>query len=84
MGDYMLFSKTRNYLMNASYNINLFQNGIYISNYSAIDCISENMLIIKFNEFILKINGQNFTINKMLNNEVLFNGQIEKVSFEYV
>lgn len=83
MGDYMLFSKTRNYLINKSYNINLYQDGIYISNYSTIDCISENLLIIKFIDFTITIKGHNFSVNKMLDNEILFNGQIEKVNFEY-
>ena len=70
--------------MNNSYNINLYANGIYIQNYSLIDCISDNLLIIRFSKFILTIKGQHFSVSKMLDNEALFNGQIEKVNFEYI
>ena len=79
----MLFSKVRNYLVNKSYNINLYKNGIYIYDYLLIDCISENLLIIKFTEFTLKIIGHNFSVNKMLDNEVVFNGEIKRIEFEY-
>ena len=80
----MFFSRSKNYLMPDSYNINFFHEKIYITNYKEIDCISEKLLIIKFASFNLKIIGNFFTIIKLLDTEILFKGQVEKVEFEYI
>lgn len=80
----MLFSRSKNYLIPESHNINFFKDNIYITNYKEIDCISEKMLIIKFVTFNLKITGNSFTIIKLLDHEILFKGQVEKAEFEYI
>ena len=76
----MLLQKISNYLRNNSYNINISENYLYINNYQKIDNISETDISIVVNKTILNIKGNNFKVLKMLDNEILFNGDIENIS----
>lgn len=72
-----------NYLKNNSYNINLSLDKIYINNYIELKAINENLISIKFEDFLLNINGQNFKVVKMVDKEILFNGHIESMEYLY-
>ena len=75
----MILNNIRTYLNNKSYNINLSENQLYINNYTKIDNITDKKIAIIFNEFTLKIEGLNIKIIKMIDKEILFNGQIESI-----
>ncbi len=79
----MLMPKIANYLRDNSYNINLSLDKIYINNYIELKTINENLISIKFEDFILNINGNNFKVAKMVDNEILFNGHIESMEYFY-
>ncbi len=78
-----MFSNVRNYLNNKDYNINITNNYIYITNYKKINTIEKSKIRITFDSFLLIIDGENMSIDKLLDSEVLFNGKIDKVVFEY-
>ena len=75
----MLKQNISTFLKNNSYNKNISKNNIYINNYTNIDNISENNIIIIIENMKLVIKGTNFKVIKMLNKEVLFNGQIKNI-----
>lgn len=75
----MLLNNIRNYLNNNSYNINLSKNQLYINNYNKIDNINDKNISIIFNDFKLNIDGINIKVIKMIDKEILFNGQIESI-----
>ncbi len=75
----MVLKNIRNYLINNSYNINISQNKLYINNYHKIDNITDKYISIIFEDFILKVDGLNIKVIKMLDKEILFNGQIESI-----
>jgi hypothetical protein len=77
----MILNNIRTYLNNKSYNINLSKNQLYINNYNKIDNISDKNISIIFDDFILKVDGINIKVIKMVDNELLFNGLIESVKF---
>lgn len=79
----MLISNISNYLRNNSYNINLSTDKIYINNYESLNTITEHLISVKFKEFLLNINGTNFKVSKMIDNEILFNGHIESMEYIY-
>lgn len=79
----MLIPNIKNYLKKDLYNINLTPNNIYINNYIKVNSITETLISIEFKEFILNINGLYFKIAKILDNEILFNGQIESMEYIY-
>ena len=74
-----MLSNIRNYLNNKSYNINISNNQLYINNYNKIDNINDKNISIIFEDFNLKIDGINIKVIKMLDKEILFNGQIESI-----
>ena len=80
----MLKQKIINYLENHSYNINISCRGIYINNFKMIDTITNNRIIIFLEEFKLIIMGNDFSVLKLLDNEILFNGVIESINIEYL
>ncbi len=75
----MILNNIRTYLNNTSYNINLSKNQLYINNYNKIDNITDKNISIIFEDFKLNIEGLNIKVNKMIDNEILFNGQIESI-----
>lgn len=79
----MLLNTINTYLNNKSYNINISYNTIYINNFNKIDNITEKQIIIIIENFKLKIEGNNIKIIKMLEKEILFNGQINKLEIIY-
>ena len=79
----MLLNNITTYLNNKSYNINISQNNIYINNFKKIDNITEKQLTILVDNFKLKIDGNNLKVIKMLDKEILFNGQLNKIEIIY-
>lgn len=79
----MLKDRLDNYLKNNAYNINLSLNKIYINNYIELKAINNNLISIKFEDFLLNINGSDFKVAKMVDNEILFNGHIESMEYFY-
>jgi uncharacterized ubiquitin-like protein YukD len=79
----MLKESIINYLQKQSYNINISNNSIYINNYSRIDTINEQKLIIIIDNLKINITGKEFKAIRLLNKEVLFKGNIESINFKY-
>lgn len=75
----MLLQNITNYLRNNTYNINISENYIYINNYLNIENISETDITIIVKNNILNIKGNNLKVLKLLDNEILFNGDIENI-----
>ena len=79
----MELSNIKQFLRNKKYGIDIYGNNIYINNYQKIDYISENLIILIFANFKLKIKGQQITVIKMVNQELIFNIKIESLEFLY-
>ncbi len=79
----MLINNLRDIFINEAYSINLTNNKIYINNYEKLISITDNQIIIKISNFNIIIKGTNFKIVKMFDKEILFNGQIESLIYNY-
>ncbi len=79
----MELSNIKQFLRTKKYGIDIYDNNIYINNYQKIDYISENLIILIFSDFKLKIKGQKITVIKMVNQELIFNIKIESLEFIY-
>lgn len=79
----MLLQNISTYLRNNSYNINISKNNLYINNYNKIDTITDKYISIYIEDLKLIIKGINFKVIKMLDKEILFNGQIESIELIY-
>ena len=76
-----LFNDIRNLINEDNFKIIIYDNYIDIINYSKIINISDSLLTIKFNKKIL-IYGKNLKINKLLDNELLIMGEVDKIIYE--
>ena len=78
-----LFNKLNNnlerYLMDTDFKVIIKDNYLNIINYKEIVDFSSNQIIIKTNNKIIKIIGDNLIVSKMQDNEVLITGNINKV-----
>ena len=73
----------KNFLYCKDYFINIFENNIHIFNFKNLINISDNVLEFEFANFKITINGKNFVVKKMLKNEILIQGEIKKMEYEY-
>lgn len=80
----MLLQNISTYLRNNSYNINISKDNLYINNYTKIDNITSKSIIIIIDKQKLSIKGNNIKVIKMLDKEILFNGQIESIEITYL
>ena len=71
-----------NALRSNNYYICLYQNYIYIYNYKEILSFNNDIIIIKIDNFNLKIKGSKLILKKMEHNELLINGIISGVIYE--
>lgn len=76
-----LFNDIRNLINEDNFKIIIYDNYIDIINYSKIINISDSLLTIKSNKKIL-IYGKNLKINKLLDNELLIMGEVDKIIYE--
>ncbi|MBR1385959.1 MAG: hypothetical protein IJ568_03920 [Bacilli bacterium] len=75
----MLKSLNR-FIKNNDYTINIWENNIDIINFSEILILEENKVVLLINNKRITIIGENLTINKLLDNEILLKGKLK--SFE--
>ena len=71
-----------NALRNSYYYICLYKNNIYLYNYKDIISFDNNLIMIKFDSFNLKIKGSNMLIKHMQEKELIISGNIVGVSYE--
>ncbi len=81
MGDIML-KDLRTYILENEFKINILTGKVDIVNYIEIDHFDDTKVIIRYEKGIVKIKGENLTISKLLNDELLILGKIKVVEFE--
>ena len=77
-----MFNNLRNYLDDHSWKIYIYENKINIVNYIDIIALEDNRISIKYEKGILIIKGNNLTLNKLLDQEILITGKISSLEFE--
>ena len=83
MGDIML-KDLRTYILENEFKINILTGKVDIVNYIEIDHFDDTKVIIRYEKGIVKIKGENLTISKLLNDELLILGKIKVVEFEWL
>ncbi len=72
----------RTYILENEFKINILIGKVDIVNYLEIDHFDDTKVIVRFDKGIVKIKGENLTISKLLNDELLILGKIKIVEFE--
>lgn len=76
-----MYSTLKDYIMENEFCIHIFEDRINIVNYICIYEFDDNSIIIKYKNGIINIKGKDLTVCKLLNNEILIGGKIEKIEF---
>lgn len=71
----------RSYFLEEQFQLIYLQNQIDIINYQEIDSFDEEKIRIRYKEGLLEVIGHNLTISKLLEDEILICGDIEKIEF---
>ena len=72
----------KTYLNDNKFKLNITNKSIYINNFKTLRTLEENLILLVFEDFNLTIKGNNFTVSKLADNEILFTGEIKKITFE--
>ena len=80
MGDTMkLINSFRNYILDEEFKINIFKDKVNVVNYIDIINFTPKEVTIKYDGGLLLIIGNNLSISRLLIDEVLVTGNIEKI-----
>jgi len=73
----------KNFLFDLENFITIYDNHLHVFNYMKLNKLSDTEIILKFDKFKLIISGINLKIKQMTKQELLINGCILKVEFDY-
>ena len=71
----------RSYFLEEQFQLIYLQNKIDIINYQEIDSFDEEKIRIRYKGGVLIVAGHNLSISKLLDDEILIRGDIEKIEF---
>lgn len=71
----------RSFFLDEKFQLIYLPNQIDIINYQEIDSFEEEKIRIRYSDGILILSGKNLSISKLLEDEVLISGDIEKIEF---
>lgn len=77
-----LVRKVRDYLLDDEFKMILLNNKINISNYEKIEYLDDDKVIVKYEKGKISIKGENITVSKLLNNEILITGSIKEIEMK--
>lgn len=71
----------RSYLFETDFNMKYINNKLDIINYTKIDTVMNNKVVIKYSEGILDISGDDLKIIKLTQDELLISGVFKNIEF---
>ena len=71
----------RSYFLEEQFQLIYLQKQIDIINYQEIDSFDEEKIRIRYKGGVLIVAGHNLSISKLLDDEILIRGDIEKIEF---
>ena len=74
-----LVNKFRTYLLEDEFRINILNGKVNIKNYDTIGQIDSNKMVIFYENGIVTVTGKNLSLIKMLDDELLISGNIQKI-----
>ena len=77
-----LVKKVRDYLLDDEFKIMIVKNRINISNYEKIEYLDNDRVTVKYENGKISIKGENITVRKLLNNEILITGSIKEIEMK--
>lgn len=79
----IMLSKVKDYILDQEFRITLFENRLLVVNFIKILALEESRVSFLTNYGRVIVKGREFTLNRLLENEVLIGGIIEQVEVSY-
>lgn len=73
----------KNFLYDLENFITIYENNLHVFNYEKLEKLSDKEIIIRLDNKLIEIDGNNLKIKQMTKQELLINGNITKVEFTY-
>lgn len=81
MGDILKLKKIRSYILEEEFKVIIRQNKLNIVNYIELIDFNDYEVKIKYIDGILLVKGNNLILKKILNDELLIEGNISTIEF---
>ena len=78
-----LINSFRNYILDEEFKINIFKDKVNVVNYIDIVNFTSKEVTIKYDSGLLLITGNNLSISRLLIDEALVTGNIEKIELRW-
>ena len=76
-----LLNNLKDLVLEEQFKINYIQGKLNIVNYKDIAHFDNNKIIVNYTDGSIDIGGKNLVISKMVSDELLIGGKIEKIEF---
>lgn len=76
-----IINSLRSYILEEEFKITILKNRINIVNYTDIGLIDNNIVTIYHEDNKITIKGNNLTVTRLMNDEILINGIINSLEF---
>ena len=73
--------RIKNYLLENNFEIRIYEDNVYVSNFDDIGHFDSYKIIIKKNNKSISIEGSDLVVSKLLKSEILVTGNINKIEF---
>ena len=77
-----MLERISNFMNDKEFRFTIYENHIHIMNYKKIISLENNRIIVKGNKRIIHIKGNNFKLEKLLDEELLCIGQVERIEMQ--
>lgn len=74
-----LLKKIKNFILENEFKLTYLNDKVDIINYIEIDHFDDNMIIVRYDKGTVTIKGYKMIISKLMDDELLINGKIEKI-----
>lgn len=68
-----------NYIKENEFKMTIYKDGINVCNYNEIITLESDKIILKYDDSLITIRGDNLSVSKLLNREILIKGIIKKI-----
>lgn len=77
-----MLNNLRSFINDNEWRINIYEGKINIVNYDDVISLEDNRISIKYKKGMIIIKGDNLSVNKLLDNEILITGNIKNLELE--
>lgn len=78
-----MLKRVISYVKDEEFRINIYKNKVNVVNYANIITLEDSRISLNYSKGIVVFKGDNLSINKLLDNELLITGNIKSIELEW-